>query len=210
MGAYVIRGRGGGGRGGNNNGGGGGYIRFGQTPQGGRSINFRALNGAQRSDLSDALDEGWDAEAYIDNQVEHGYKPWKGINKDEVFEKGVSVFKADESGLPIIENIQQANSLAMRIEKPAYQISGNNIGLGQDGEPIIAFPKSTSVKIPQEKLVATIENALTKNFKRKKKLETPGSKTRVSEFFDWKTNERSVVYGNFEYLDAKSDAWAHF
>lgn len=52
-------------------------------------------------------------------------------------EEGVSVFKADTNNMPIIENAEQAKSLWARLHRRHYLVTGDIVGYGQDGEPLL-------------------------------------------------------------------------
>jgi len=51
-------------------------------------------------------------------------------------EIGVSVFEF-KNNLPILSNLNQLNSFALRREEPAFICSGDVIGIGNDEEPLI-------------------------------------------------------------------------
>lgn len=55
-------------------------------------------------------------------------------NRKEI---GVSVFRADENGMPILENAEQAKSLWARLHRRHYLVTGDVVGTGQDGEPLL-------------------------------------------------------------------------
>lgn len=52
-------------------------------------------------------------------------------------EEGVSVFKADANNMPILENVEQAKSLWARLHRRHYLVTGDVVGYGQDGEPLL-------------------------------------------------------------------------
>lgn len=52
-------------------------------------------------------------------------------------EEGVSVFKADANNMPILENAEQAKSLWARLHRRHYLVTGEVVGIGQDGEPLL-------------------------------------------------------------------------
>lgn len=55
-------------------------------------------------------------------------------NRKEI---GVSVFRADDNGMPILENAEQAKSLWARLHRRHYLVNGDVVGTGQDGEPLL-------------------------------------------------------------------------
>lgn len=94
------------------------YIRFGYIPKSGRSLNYLKLSGNEREDLTEMI-EGTDKEPEEILKEWIDYFGWKK-SVDECFEIGVSVFKADADGLPIIETMEQAESLAARIGRKKF------------------------------------------------------------------------------------------
>lgn len=130
------------------------FIRFGEIPTEGRSINFRKLSFRQQSDIAYFLRHGDDIETAA----------WRifGANGEEepedLWEAGISCFKADENGLPIIENAAQAASLKARIGYTAYLIDGDVAALGQDDEPLLVNVKVIKkIEIAKEDLEALTE-----------------------------------------------------
>lgn len=51
-------------------------------------------------------------------------------------ENGVSVFELVD-GKPVIDNLQLIDSLSGRHELPAFIVTGDRVGIGHDGEPIL-------------------------------------------------------------------------
>ena len=125
------------------------FIRFGEIPTEGRSINFRKLSFRQQSDIAYFLRCGDDIETAAWRLFEaNGEEEPEGL-----WGAGISCFKADENGLPIIENAGQAASLKARIGDVIYMIDGDVIGIGQDDEPLLAnVKKIAKVEIEREKL----------------------------------------------------------
>lgn len=137
----------------------GDYIRFGEVPEGGKSVNFNKLSGRQNEDLTDNM-------RYGGMSVEKALEAVVGReNMDTYLEDGVSVFEQDKDGYPKIENLQQAMSLAGRLDKSVYVVDGNELTLGQDDEPVISVNGSTKVDVPKENLIAKIERVLSENYR---------------------------------------------
>lgn len=108
------------------------YLRLGEIPKNERSFKFNKITWDQRDQLSDC-DDIW-------SEVETSIKycnSWKGYNIEELFEKGVSVFEIDENNKPILNNKNLEHSYMWRSESSAYIVTGDEVGKGEDGEPII-------------------------------------------------------------------------
>ena len=100
------------------------YLRFGEIPKNERSINFLKMNFSQKDDFT------WYKETHgIDEAMQH--VPEKAL------ENGVSVFEMGKDGMPILHNMRECNSLACRIGYKIYQVTGDEVGHGNDGEPLI-------------------------------------------------------------------------
>lgn len=104
-------------------------------------------------------------------------------------EKGVSVFRADENGMPILENAEQAKSLWARLHRRHYLVTGDVVGTGQDGEPLLQ-----NVKVIRRLHLdrSQLENLITATFER------------LFEF-KLKTKYYDQVSGYGEYLGMDSD-----
>ena len=113
------------------------YLRFGEIPKNEKSVNFLKLSVAEREDFSWTL-ENCGIDAAIKNVSACA------------FENGVSVFEMGADGLPVIHGMKEAYSLAGRIGEKIYQLSGDEIGRGNDGEPIIK-----NIKIEKTRRIAT-------------------------------------------------------
>lgn len=101
------------------------YIRFGGIPKNGKSINFIKMSFQEKASFSWALENLGEDAAYSEYVTE------------KALENGTSVFKIGKDGMPVLENLRQVNSLALRIGKPAYIVSGEEVGTGNDGEPLV-------------------------------------------------------------------------
>ena len=102
------------------------YLRLGEIPTGGRSINFRALPLWRNSDFVWELANIGAASAYA--EVPEKY-----------LELGLSVFELDDVGNPILSNEDLLASYAIRVARKDNQfiVEGIEVGRGFDGEPLI-------------------------------------------------------------------------
>lgn len=88
-------------------------------------------------------------------------------NRKEI---GVSVFKADANNMPILENVEQAKSLWARLNRRHYLVTGEVVGIGQDGEPLLQNVKVIRrLRLDRSKL----ENLITAAFERLFKYKLP-------------------------------------
>lgn len=128
------------------------YLRFGKIPKNGKSINFFKMTNDQNDNFSFCLD------AYgIDQALE--------MVPDDVFEPGISVFEMDAEGLPILGTMRRMISLCARLNDPIYIVTGEKVGEGNDGEPLLSVSTAETIQIEREKLVSLILEELKKNFK---------------------------------------------
>lgn len=141
----------------------GSFMRFGTLPTSGKSLNFLKLSKSQRDDVFDRIDDGDTPEEAL-QYCKDNYNSWKNVNIDDLYESGVSVFKADKDGLPILENMQQVQSAATRIGDPVFSVSGKATGIGQDGEPVLSNAKGQQVSISNEKIQNRIIDTLKANY----------------------------------------------
>ena len=100
------------------------YLRFGEIPENGKSINFMRMRNYQREDFS------WDLRA-VGADAAYAKLP------EKVFEEGVSVFELNENGLPKLDNMILVIALASRIGDSIYEVTGDEVGRGNDDEPLI-------------------------------------------------------------------------
>lgn len=100
------------------------YIRLGEIPEDGRSVNFLKMTGTQKDAFRDAEIEGSDARADIPEECKEG---------------GVSVFLTGKDGMPVFENLRQVSSFCCRYgSEKIYEVTGEEVGSGQDGEPLLS------------------------------------------------------------------------
>lgn len=129
------------------------YLRFGEIPKDGKSVNFLKLTSSQNEDFAYACEVGLCEEALADIP-------------EDAFEAGLSVFGMDENGLPKLGNLQLVSSMLARIDAKVYEVSGEQVGTGNDGEPLIEVEKvEKRHRISREKLISHAISTLCKNFK---------------------------------------------
>lgn len=187
---------------------GGNFVRFGQIPDSQRSLNYLKLTGDQRADITDMLSDGdrtpYEAALWLKNNT----RDWKNVDLDDIFEQGVSVFKADSDGMPKIDNLDQAMSFAARIGQPLYSVKGKVIGTGQDGEPLLTGASGKKANISNVKMQDKIISTLKKNFAEHQGTKDPSENENVIySFTDWKTGEKSIMYMGIEFKKPKSSKW---
>jgi len=168
------------------------YFRFGQIPENEKSLNWFRLSFDEQSDVSFALSMGDDLENAL-------WKARVDENREGLFENGVSVFKADKNGMPVIENLQQLASMAARIGKAAYTMTGEEVGKGTDGEPIIRnISEITEASATTQALEEKVVEVLEANYTRIEKLDYTSSEIYIGA--------GSVCYKGCEYFDPV-DGW---
>lgn len=128
------------------------YIRFGEIPPNGKSVNFIKLSFIQNENFTYALDQGDTVGAY--DRV-----------PDDAFEPGVSVFDCYDDFLPILSNLKQIRSMLGRIDHPCYVVTGDQVGTGQDGEPLIRHVKIVKkIEIEKKAILDYVLEILLKHF----------------------------------------------
>lgn len=133
------------------------YLRFGEIPEGGKSINFLRLSFAEN-------------EAFTEKLNTSGYSEAVAGLPAHCFEPGLSVFEMDADGLPVLSNINLVRSLSVRIGAPVYEITGKVAGTGADGEPLLKNIKIIKKRrISKDKLINCILCALVSHFRNAKK-----------------------------------------
>lgn len=133
------------------------YLRFGEIPESGKSINFLRLSFAENEEFTDKLNTS-------------GYIEAAAGLPAHCFEPGLSVFEMDADGLPVLSNINLVRSLSVRIGAPVYEIAGEVAGTGADGEPLITGVNVIKRRrISKEKLINCILCALVSHFRNAKK-----------------------------------------
>lgn len=165
------------------------YLRFGEIPECGKSINFFKLTNEENEDFTYGLDCG-DVKQAFSSIPEYAY------------EDGLSVFDVDDKGMPILANLQLVSSLLIRIDKVAYIVTGEEIQKGNDGEPLIKLEEVECVKeFDKNVLIDYVLSVLQSNFKNQKynAEENYGSNELFNFYKEYKLNKKT---------GEKVDRWA--
>lgn len=128
------------------------YLRFGEIPKNGKSINFFQITNEQNDYFSDCLRMGYIDQAYEDIP-------------EDAYEPGLSVFDMDADGLPVLGALRRMISLLARLEEPAYIITGREVGKGNDGEPLVTVEGVEPTKIEKGEILDLILSGLKAGFK---------------------------------------------
>ena len=128
------------------------YLRLGEIPPSGKSINFFKMTNEENENFTYALEIG---------EIEKAYE----IVPKYAYESGLSVFDVNDDGMPELPNMQLITSLLGRLDHTAYIVSGQEIGRGSDGEPVIIFDKIESKKnIDKKEILDYVISLLKANF----------------------------------------------
>lgn len=111
------------------------YIRLGEIPDCERSLNYLKINYDQQEDIRWSDKQPFDAAEWCKKNC----NSWKNVDIEAIFEPGVSVFEMDDNGNPVLNNEALSSSWNVRKEqeKPCYVVTGDVVGIGQDGEPLL-------------------------------------------------------------------------
>lgn len=146
------------------------YLRFGEIPEGGKSINFLRLSFAEN-------------EAFTEKLNASGYSEAVAALPADCLEPGISVFEMDADGLPVLSSINLVRSLSVRIGAPVYEISGEVAGTGADGEPLITGVNVIKRRrISKEKLINCILCALVSHFRNAQKTDAENDSCELHTF----------------------------
>lgn len=129
------------------------YIRFGEIPKSGKSVNFINLSFDESANFNYEIEQGNIGEAY-------------DLVSSDALEDGVSVFDCNgDSFLPVLSNLRLVKSLLARLDSAIYLAEGEEVGRGQDGEPLI---RSVTIikkrRIKKEVLLDLVLEVLLKSF----------------------------------------------
>ena len=138
-------------------------LRFGEIPPNGKSINFMKLSLDRNSDFS------WALKAY---GIEEAYK----FVPERCFEEGVAAFEI-KNGMPLCNNIDLLKSLAVRVGDPIYMLTGEKVGVGRDGEPLVKVHNFKKIDIERNKLINYITEQLMAMFPNFEKYKTSDEAT---------------------------------
>ncbi len=110
------------------------YIRYGEIPENEKSVNFIKMKFVENEDFTYFMECGDSREV-----------AWRHASKrpfENVLEEGVSVFEAiGETPKADTEKLQRTLSALEDEHRPVYLVDGKQIGIGQDGEPLIIHVK---------------------------------------------------------------------
>ena len=178
------------------------YFRFGNIPKNEKSLCWFKLSFDQQSDISYALKCG----ESLDDALQAA-----GVNTEDVFEIGVSVFRMDADGLPEIQNLQQLVSTVSRIGQAAYTMTGEQVGTGTDAEPLITrIENVTESAATEADLIAKAEKILSENYEKVEASDYYSDKINIENggYKDFAGNlvEHSVTYRGKIYTHPK-DGW---
>lgn len=135
------------------------FIRFGEIPVHERSVNFLKMTNSEREDFTAIVEVGGYAQALKDV-------------KQSCYEKGVSVFRKDIDGLPLLENLMQMTSLLARIGCKVYEVEAVVVGTGNDNEPLVRNIRVIKQhRIDKGKLLEKILRQLIQNFRNVKRID---------------------------------------
>ena len=172
------------------------YLRFGEIPKNGKSVNFLKLTSSQNEDLTYACEFGSYEEALAELP-------------EEAFEAGLSVFEIDENGMPKLNNLQLVSSMLARLDATVYGVSREEVGAGNDEEPLVKVEKvDKKRRISRDNLINHAISTLCKNFKNAEfGGNSDDSDCRLHSFYveqkiNIKTGERVSIWE-----DAQGDEW---
>lgn len=115
------------------------YLRFGEIPASGKSINFLKMTYEQQAEYTYFAENG---------DYDHAFE----IVPEDAFEAGLSVFEKGKNGMPVLPNLQSVTTLLARLDCVIWEVSGDEIARGNDGEPLI-----TNVKIEKKRRIRKAE-----------------------------------------------------
>ena len=127
------------------------FLRLGRIPRNGKSVNFLKMTNDQTDNFSFCADMG-------DMEQAYEYVP------AGAFEPGLSVFRVSQDGFPVLENMRQVFSVCARLEEPMYSVTGEEVGEGNDGEPLISIEGVEFIESIKEWLSDIVQFTLRRNF----------------------------------------------
>ena len=165
------------------------FLRFGKIPKNEKSINFLKMTNEQNEDYTYALEMA-------------GYDRALQCVPECAFENGVSCFFS-KNNMPVLDSIELLRSFCSRIKDKCYIIEAEQIGTGNDGEPLVKNVQIVEEWQTTEKERAQLaHNILCAMFSNVKKLsEDDCTNYILLSFTDWKTDKKSHVFNGFEYYN---------
>lgn len=179
------------------------YFRCGEIPPDEKSLNFTRLNFEDRTLLTSGAERGKSP-----LEMFKSYKKntccFSNVSESEVFENGVSVFR-ESHGLPVLENIDQVFSLSYRLNNNFYIVSGEEVGKGQDGEPLIINCQPQPAEVTRAKLLKVIRKTLQNNFEKcEGRFDTIKSDGRVYRFYNEENKRRYITFCGLAFWSPKN------
>ena len=165
------------------------FLRFGEIPQNEKSINFLKMTNGQNDNYTYALDV-------------YGYIEALEQVPEYAFENGVSCFNL-KNNTPVLDSIELLRSFCARIKDKCYIIEAEQVGTGNDGEPLVKNVKTVEEwQTTEEERAQLAHNILCAMFNNIEKLPEDDSADYIlRSFTDWKTNKKSYVFNGFEYYN---------
>lgn len=170
------------------------YIRFGDVPKSGKSINWLTMT----NDDADVIQ--WD--------LENGGELLEKMLKPEHYEKGISAFELDSNGFPKLENLQIITTLAALLEngEKAYTLKGKIIGKGNDGEPVLdSIKNKKEINISKDEYVNHIINVLKKKFKNVTGKLNIKEKGDITDHYNEQAGEQEYLYKGLTFRTPKKN-----
>lgn len=180
------------------------YFRMGEIPTNEKSIIWEKLTYDQRTDLDG---NPADIEKTVDFLIENA-RSWKGVDKSEIFENGVSVFETNGTPvLPDIKNIAQARSLSARLDDTPYIVDGEQIGTGADGEPLVINCKVEKAQTTKKDLVNLLIGVLSGYFAEREGNYDESKTGEINTFYDVTSGENYITFAGYEFKSPVSEEW---
>ena len=156
------------------------FLRFGEIPETGKSVNFLKMSFSQVEDFTFFCENGDMIQAY-------------DCVPEDAYEVGLSVFEIDKNGMPVLENLKLITSLLTRINDKIYLVEGNEVGRGHDGEPLISDVLIIKIRrIKKETLLDYILEILLKNFNHAKFDKNAEKGEKLHQFYcEYKINKKT-------------------
>lgn len=166
------------------------FLRFGEIPKGERSINFFKMTNEQNDNYTYAFDN-------------YGYYEALELVPEYAFESGVSCFALD--GLkPVLDSLALLRSFCARIKDDCYIIEAEQVGTGNDGEPLVKNVQTVGAwQTTEEERVALVYNILCAMFNNVKELPVHGDSCALRSFTDCKTGRKSYIFNGWEFSGYK-------
>lgn len=112
------------------------YLRLGVIPSNEKSVNWRQLTLEQRKDLREAIEVYGETPEKAIKSLLYTHS-WSGLTLNDLFEAGVSVFELNENDEPILSNEKLIKSYEIRKDEERHIVTGDVVGTGEDGEPLL-------------------------------------------------------------------------